>query len=70
MLASIRTIQEDLVDWKLHTGRCARQILCNKWITKSKNSQPFLMTHILTTSLQLMQPSSLRKTNLPNTNGN
>jgi len=41
MLASIRTIQEELVDWKLHIGRCTRQILCQKWITKGKTVNLF-----------------------------
>jgi len=70
MLASIRTIQEESVDWKLHVGRCTRQILCKKWIMQFKTGQHFLMNQILTTSLQWMHPSSLCKTNVPNINGN
>jgi hypothetical protein len=41
MLASIRTIQEELVDWKLHIGRYKRQILCKKQITKGKTVNLF-----------------------------
>jgi hypothetical protein len=41
MPASTSIIQEELVDWKLPTGRYARQISCKKWITKGKTVKLF-----------------------------